>query len=140
MARHNMAGYKCRTEPRNENLARGLCPHLNPGSRKVHRWRPKSKISNFVSSEGLGSDDWTFRLLTISMRTAVQQWHHRQIGIHFAEVDSSAAATFTVVYNVKLIGTFALAFFPGDFRRLIEVGPPRFERANYSLTPHVLCH
>jgi hypothetical protein len=105
----------------------------------VRRWTPGSTLAYFLSTASLPNG--LLPGIKAAMETAVANWRGTGANITFEETQTRGNATFVVVYDADLgPKTYARAFFPGDKRRILRIGPRMFKRKYIKHLSDVLGH
>lgn len=102
---------------------RSIALGFNTSSSKtsVIRWAPGSTLYYYIEHCGLSTAQAT--IIQAGMRTAADHWQATGFGIIFEETRQWQKTNFTIAYNSDLgLDHYALAFFPGWQRRVIDVG------------------
>lgn len=129
--------YTCKTRCFDRDVHSGLAFNVIRTGNIVGRWARNSIISYFVSNARLASEE--VEAVRVAMSIAASNWAFSGLSLAFVEAPAEEDATLLVIYD-RFLGpnTFARAFFPGDSRRVIDIGPRFLSSARY--TSNVLTH
>ncbi|KAH3909348.1 hypothetical protein HBH56_163420 [Parastagonospora nodorum] len=118
--------YLCQTERLHDDHVQeiqtsALAFNTNFSKTTVIRWAPGSTLYYYIECRGLSTVQAT--VIQTGMRTAGDHWQATGFGIAFEETYKRQEATFSIAYNLALgMDHYALAFFPGWQRRVIDIG------------------
>jgi hypothetical protein len=132
--------YVCCTQEPSKVRSDGLSMNTDSMNNSiVRRWTPGSVLTYFLSIAYLPNA--LLVRIKADMETAVDNWQGTGINITFEESQTREDASFLVVYDLNLeADTYAVAFFPGDKRRILRIGPRMFRPEYMGYMSHVLGH
>lgn len=133
--------YTCKTDFPETNTSNGLAFNVVRAGNIVGRWAKNSTISYFVSTARLVQTQ--IEAVKVAMSVAANNWALPGLSITFIEAPTEDDALLLVVYDRFLdANTFARAFFPGDSRRVIDIGPRLLSSAQHmsNILTHELGH
>jgi hypothetical protein len=133
------SAYTCMTQYPCQASIRALSLHITGPGNLIARWAHGSKLSYFVSSNGL-NDDLHERIKS-GMKGAADHWRTTGINVSFEETLVEVDAVFLVELDPKLdTSVFAKAFFPGDDRQVLDISPVLLEEKYEKHVDNILCH
>jgi len=95
--------------------------NANSSNTKIVRWTRGSTLYYYIDHRGLSTAQTI--VIQAGLKTAANHWHATGLRITFEETNKWQEATFTIAYNPDLgLDHYALAFFPGWQRRVIDIG------------------
>jgi hypothetical protein len=132
--------YVCYTQEASKIRNAGLSLNTDPSNNSIIvRWTPRSILLYFVVNENIPHG--YLARIEANMKTAVNNWHDTVVDITFGETQIREEAVFLVAYDPQLESdTYAIAFFPGDNRRVIRIGPRMFRTEYIEDMSYVLGH